>query len=106
MIIHIKYYTLDFNAKTDRKFLKLLVTKKDIYKQRIDMSRIDYDSIKFENMPKDIHLLGCWYDFSKEVFIFMVEHESFNKIAEGCEVVNIMTKIIDCIRLIKLAKNL
>ena len=101
-----KYYILDFNTKTDRKFIKLIISEKDIYQQRIDMNRIDFSSIKFENMPSGMHILACWYDFSRSFFVFIVEHENFLRIPEGVELETYNTKIIDYIGLIKLPKNL
>lgn len=106
MIAHAKYYMLDFNTKTDRKFIKLVISKKDIYQQRIDMTKIDFSSIKFENMPDDMHILGCWYDFVRDTFIFIVEHENFLRMPEGVELETFRTNIINYTRLIKLAKNL
>ena len=106
MTAHLKYHKFDFNTKTDRKFIKLLVTKKDVYQQRIDMDRIDFNSIKFENMPNDIHILGCWYDFNRDIFVFIIEYEDFLRVPEGAELETYNTKIIDCVRLIKLSKNL
>lgn len=106
MMDHIKYYMLNFNTKTDRRFRTLIVSKKDIYQQRIDMNRIDFSSIKFEKMPTDVHILGCWYDFSRAFFAFVIEHENFLRIPEGAELETYNTKIIDCVRLIKLSKNL
>ena len=106
MMAHLKYYKLDFNTKTDRKLLKLLVTKKDVYQQRIDMNSVDINSIKFGNMPNDTHILGCWYDFSRDIFVFIIEHENFLKVPVGCEIEVYDTKIVSCIRLIKLPKNL
>lgn len=103
---YIKYHMLDFNTKTDRKFIKLVISEKDIYQQRIDMTRIDFSSIKFENIPNDTHILGCWYDFVTATFVFIVEHENFLKIPEGVELKTFRTNIITYTKLVKLAKNL
>ena len=103
MTDYVKYYMLNFDTITDRRFRKLLVSKKDIYQQRIDMGRVDFSSFIFENIPKDVHILACWYDACRDAFIFIVEHEEFSKVIKGAEFEIVRTKIVDCTRLIKIS---
>lgn len=91
--------------KTDGKFKIILISLKDLKTQKINLSKIDINSIQFENMPEDTSIINYIYDFDCSYIKFLVEHESFDKIPLGAIPLNFCSKIINCIRLIKLSKN-
>lgn len=100
------YYMFNKNFRTDRKFKILSISNESLNGQRIDFDRIDLNSVKFVDIEEDVHIIACWRKFESCRIEFLIEHENYSQIPVGamCEIYD--AKIIDCIRLIKLSKNL
>lgn len=93
-------------ANTDRRYRILIIDAETLRNQGINIEDTIIKTIRFENLPDDVHIVGYRLIYDTLQYHFLVEHNSFYKIPVGCEIEKVTSKISDCLRLIKLSKNL
>jgi len=98
-----EYLKFDKNFRTERRCRILSVDYRQLIELNIDPRRLDYDSVKFLYVPRDIHIIACWIDYLRVSLEFLIGHEDFPRTIEGAEFERYYTKIVDCTRLIKLS---
>ena len=98
-----KYLKFDKNFKTDRQWKIISIGYRQLNGINIDPKRLNYDSVKFSNMPEDIHIIACWLDSLRLTCNFLIEHESFPRTLEGSEIEIYNFKIVYYTSLIKLS---
>jgi len=100
------YLKFDKNFKTDRQWRIVSIDYRQLNELSIDPKRLNYDSVKFSNMPLNSNLIACWLDYLRLTCNFLIEHESFPRTIEGAEIKIYNSEIIYYTNLIKLPKNL
>ena len=100
------YLKFDKNFKTDRQWRIVSIDYRQLNGLDIDPERLNYDSVKFSNIPEDAHIIACWLDYLRSTCNFLIEHGSFLRTPEGSEIEIYKSKILYYTSLIKLPKNL
>jgi len=98
-----QYLKFDKNFKTDRRWKIVSIDYRRLNGLNIDLKRLNYDSVKFSNMPEDIHIIACWLDYLRLTCNFLIEHESFLRTSEGAEIKIYDSEITYYTSLIKLS---
>jgi len=98
-----QYLKFDKNFKTDRRWKVVSIDYRQLNEINIDPKRLNYDSVKFTNMPEDLHIIACWLDYLRLTCNFLVEHESFLRTPEGAEIEIYNSEIIYYTSSIKLS---
>ena len=101
-----EYLKFDKNFKTDRRWKVVSIDYRQLNGLNINPERLNYDSVKFSNMPEDPHIIACWLDYLRSTCNFLIEHVSFPRTPEGSEIEIYDSEIIYYNLLIKLPKNL
>src|SRR3989304_4992858 len=78
-----EYLKFGKNFKTDRQWKIIAIDYRQLNGINIDPKRLNYDSVRFSNIPEDIHIIACWLDYLKLSCNFLIEHESFPRTLEG-----------------------
>ena len=97
------YLKFDKNFKTDRQWRIVSIDYRQLNGLNINPERMNYDSVKFSNIPENIHIIACWLDYLRLTCNFLIEHESFLRIPEGCEIEIFNSEIVYYTLLIKLS---
>ena len=98
-----KYLKFDKNFKTDRQWKIISIGYRQLNGINIDPKRLNYDSVKFSNIPEDAHIIACWLDYLRSTCNFLIEHGSFLRTPEGSEIEIYDSEIIYYTSLIKLS---
>jgi len=101
-----KYLKFNKNFRTERRCRILSVDYRQLVELGIDPIRLNYNSVKFSNIPEDAHIIACWLDYLKLSCNFLIEHDSFPRTPEGAEIEIYNSEITYYNLLIKLPKNL
>ena len=101
-----EYLKFGKNFKTDRQWKIIAIDYRQLNGINIDPKRLNYDSVRFSNIPEDIHIIACWLDYLKLSCNFLIEHDSFPRTPEGAEIEIYNSYITYYNLLIKLPKNL
>ena len=98
-----KYLKFEKNFRTDRRWGIVSIDYRQLNELDIDPKRFNFNSVKFSNIPEDIHVIACWLDYLRFTYNFLIEHESFLRIPEGCEIEIFNSEIVYYTLLIKLS---
>jgi len=98
-----EYLKFDKNFRTVRRWRILSIDYRQLNELDIDPKRLNFNSVKFSNTPEDIHVITCWLDPLRLTCNFLIEHESFPRTSEGCEIERFASEITYFTLLIKLS---
>ena len=98
-----EYLKFDKNFKTDRQWKIVSIDYRQLNRINIDPKRLNYDSVKFSNMPLNSNIIACWLDSLRLTCNFLIEHESFPRTSEGAEIEIYDSEIVYYNLLIKLS---
>jgi len=98
-----EYLKFDKNFRTVRRWRILSIDYRQLNELDIDPKRLNFNSVKFSNTPEDIHVIACWLDSLRFTCNFLIEHASFSRTSEGCEIERFDSEIVYFTLLIKLS---